>query len=235
MIHSGIGGTQLSNCLSVFNIHIIDLKALIERENETRAALETQAEIYEEKYLLDEINQLFTEENGTTQTGISVSTDTCWQKKGSGRSYNSLSGMEPDMVVEMLKQLDDKDIPVSKVVGDDDSTGFNRAKKLMPNSSMVNDLKEKHKELSGMVAESIVKNVSYVLDQNIGNADGIEFYMQQSIMYGDHQYCTENWCGYLKNKENYVHSNLPYGKDLSSASLESDLENLYSANGTKVE
>ncbi|CAC5357766.1 unnamed protein product [Mytilus coruscus] len=46
-------------------------------------------------------------------------------------------------------------------------------------------------------------------------------------MYGDHQYCTESWCGYLKNKENYVHSNLPYGKDLSSASLKSDLENLF--------
>lgn len=25
--------------------------------------------------------------------GITVSTDTCWQKKGSGRAYNSLSGM----------------------------------------------------------------------------------------------------------------------------------------------
>jgi len=24
--------------------------------------------------------------------GITVSTDTCWQKKGSGRAYNSLSG-----------------------------------------------------------------------------------------------------------------------------------------------
>ncbi|CAC5357764.1 unnamed protein product [Mytilus coruscus] len=165
MIHSGIGGTQLSNFLSVLNIHSIDFKALKERENETGAALEAQAEISEERYLQDEINQSFTEENGNTQTGISVSTDTCWQKKGSGRSYNSLSGvstligtktgkvvdhrlrissckicekarskemiprkhqcrknwsgsakgMEPDMVVEMLKGLDDKDIVVSQL------------------------------------------------------------------------------------------------------------------------
>ncbi|XP_071136602.1 uncharacterized protein [Mytilus edulis] len=153
--------------------------------------------------------------------------------------------MEPDMVVEMLKGLDDKDIVISQVVGDDDSTGFDRAKVLMPSSSMVkisdknhikhniikkvNDLKSKHRELSGMVAESIVKNVSYVLEQNIGNPEGIEkgFHATVNHMYGDHQYCTENWCGYLKNKHNYVHSNLPYGKDLSSASLKSDLEKLF--------
>ncbi|XP_076109235.1 uncharacterized protein LOC143078171 [Mytilus galloprovincialis] len=153
--------------------------------------------------------------------------------------------MEPDMVVEMLKGLDDKDIVISQVVGDDDSTGFDRAKVLMPSSSMVkindknhikhniikkvNDLKSKHRELSGMVAESIVKNVSYVLEQNNGNPEGIEkgFHATVNHMYGDHQYCTENWCGYLKNKQNYVHSNLPYGKDLSSASLKSDLEKLF--------
>ena len=41
------------------------------------------------------------------------------------------------MVVEMHKGLDDKDIVISQVVGDDDSTGFDRAKLLMPNSSMV--------------------------------------------------------------------------------------------------
>ncbi|VDI11823.1 Hypothetical predicted protein [Mytilus galloprovincialis] len=74
--------------------------------------------------VFDVNTKIATEENGDTQTGISVSTDTCWQKKGSGRSYNSCQGMEPDMVVEMLKGLDDKDIVISQVVGDDDSTGF---------------------------------------------------------------------------------------------------------------
>ncbi|CAC5358831.1 unnamed protein product [Mytilus coruscus] len=47
----------------------------------------------------------------------------------------NIIGMEPDMVVEMLKQLDDKDLPVSKF-GDDDSSGFGRAKKFMSNSSI---------------------------------------------------------------------------------------------------
>ena len=47
------------------------------------------------------------------------------------------------MVVEMLKGLDDKDIVISQVVGDDDSTGFDRAKLLMPNSSMVK-ISDKH-------------------------------------------------------------------------------------------
>ena len=32
------------------------------------------------------------EDQTESRSGICISTDTCWQKKGSGRSYNSLSG-----------------------------------------------------------------------------------------------------------------------------------------------
>ncbi|VDI11824.1 Hypothetical predicted protein [Mytilus galloprovincialis] len=80
-----------------------------------------------------------------------------------------------------------------------------------------------------MVAESIVKNVSYVLEQNIGNPEGIEkgFHATVNHMYGDHQYCTENWCGYLKNKQTMSTQTFLMEKNLSSASLKSDLENLF--------
>lgn len=35
---------------------------------------------------------MFNIDHFTEQSGIRVSTDTCWQKKGSGKAYNSLSG-----------------------------------------------------------------------------------------------------------------------------------------------
>lgn len=35
---------------------------------------------------------LFNIDHFAEQSGIRVSTDTCWQKKGSGKAYNSLSG-----------------------------------------------------------------------------------------------------------------------------------------------
>ncbi|CAC5363351.1 unnamed protein product [Mytilus coruscus] len=45
-----------------------------------------------------------------------------------------------------------------------------------------------------MVAESIERNVSYVLDQNIGNLEGIEKGLHATVnhMYGDHQNYLEN-------------------------------------------
>ncbi|XP_052080047.1 uncharacterized protein LOC127718130 [Mytilus californianus] len=157
----------------------------------------------------------------------------------------SAKGMEPDMVVEMLKELDEKGVDILEVVGDDDSTGFDRAKRLMPNSKMekisdrnhikhniiskINELKPKHKELSGMVCDAIVKNFTYVVNQNVGNPSGIEDGLHASIkhIFGEHDNCNETWCGYLKDKDSYIHSNLPRGKDLCSSELRSDLEKLF--------
>ncbi|XP_052084970.1 uncharacterized protein LOC127722154 [Mytilus californianus] len=153
--------------------------------------------------------------------------------------------MEPDMVVEMLKELDEKGVDILQVVGDDDSTGFDRAKRLMPNSKMekisdrnhikhniiskINELKPKHKELTGMVCDAIVKNFTYVVNQNVGNPSGIEDGLHASIkhIFGEHDNCNETWCGYLKDKDSYIHSNLPRGKDLCSSELRSDLEKLF--------
>ncbi|CAC5426133.1 unnamed protein product [Mytilus coruscus] len=213
MIHAGIGETQLNNFLSSLNVHCIDAKTLKIREK-AGSVLENQAIMSQQRHLQMEILNSTTEDQTDSRSGICISTDTCWQKKGSGRSYNSLSGvstligkttgkvvnhkvrisscricerakgrgilprqhkcrknwsgsakgMEPDMVVEMLKELDEKGVDILEVVGDDDSTGFDRAKRLMPNSKMekisdknhikhniiskINELKPKHKRVN---------------------------------------------------------------------------------------
>lgn len=61
--------------------------------------------------------------------GVEVSFDAGWQKRGSGRSYSSLSEMECDMVVSMLKNLEDKNISVKTIVIDDDTTTIAKEEK----------------------------------------------------------------------------------------------------------
>ncbi|CAG2242653.1 unnamed protein product [Mytilus edulis] len=234
MLHVGIGETQINNLFSTMNVHYPHHKTLKSRENEVGIVMETQATNSEQKFLLDEAFQSMTigaeeNENTGTDTGLKLSTDTCWQKKGSGRSYDSLS--------EVLK--------LKELAGDDDSTGFNRAAKLLPHSNIVKSsdrnhimvnaskklysIKLKHKELSAMVINSFLKNYSFMLSQNQGNSEGIENGVRCTIdhMYGQHTKCDVKWCGYLKRSTTYRHSNLPYGKNLSSLALKNDLERLF--------
>lgn len=153
--------------------------------------------------------------------------------------------MEPDMVVQMISDINEKGVEISELAGDDDTTGFERAKKILPNSKMVKTsdrnhvkknvvkklyaLKAQHKDLSVMVINSIAKNFSFMIDQNTGNPAGIENGLRALIkhMYGEHDECNISWCGYLKDSKSYQHSNLPHGKDLSSPSLRTALEKLF--------
>ncbi|CAC5400875.1 unnamed protein product [Mytilus coruscus] len=270
MIHAGIGETQLNNLLAAMNIHCINSKTLKEREIEIGEIIESNAEASEKKFLLEEAVEAITlNEDSQQQKGIHASTETCWQKKGSGRAYNSLSGvasligqktgkvlhhtirsgdcrvskaMEPDMVVQMIRDLKEQNVPISELAGDDDSTGYNRAIKEMPDLHMdkisdrnhvtkniVNKLysmKPKHKELSVMVINAITRNFAYMVDQNKGNQAGIENGLRASIehIFGEHAHCMQSWCGHLKDKTTYKHSSLPHGKDLKSLDLKSDLE-----------
>ena len=157
----------------------------------------------------------------------------------------SAKAMEPDMVVEMLRYIHEQNIPIAEVAGDDDSVGFDRAKKIITDSSMVKtsdknhvkqnmakhlySLKPKHKELTEMVINSARKNFNYLLAQKAGDADGIEKGLKglTAHMFGDHTLCEENWCGYLQDKDKYKHQNLPHGRDLTSQSLKSDMECLF--------
>ncbi|XP_052080738.1 uncharacterized protein LOC127718722 [Mytilus californianus] len=90
-------------------------------------------------------------------------------------------------------------------------------------------LKPKQKELTPMVINAITKNYSYMLAQNQGSPEKIEKGVRGMIdhMYGKHQTCDMKWCGYLKDRTSYRHTNLPFGKDLTSESLKADLEKLF--------
>lgn len=95
----------------------------------------------------------------------------------------------------------------------------------------LNELRSKYKELSIKVVNAISKNFSYMVSQNKGNVSGIDNGLKALVghLFGDHECCSSSWCGYQRDKA-YQHSNLPYGKDLTSQYLKKDLEKLFLGN-----
>lgn len=63
-----------------------------------------------------------------------------------------------------------------------------------------------------------------MVSQNKGNVSGIGNGLKALVghLFWDHECCSSSWCGYQRDKA-YQHSNLPYGKDLTSQDLKKGL------------
>jgi hypothetical protein len=155
----------------------------------------------------------------------------------------SSKAMEPDMVIQMVKDANAKGVKVSTIVGDEDSTTIARARKevdreLKKGSDMnhlkkilgnkLYELKKKHKVLSPAVIKYFQKNFATAVRQNKGNELEISKRLRQIVphAFGDHTQCGE-WCGYIQNPQGYRHSHLPKGKDLSGVQLKADLTDVF--------
>ncbi|CAC5374563.1 unnamed protein product [Mytilus coruscus] len=173
-------------------------------------------------------------------TGITASADGAYQRRGSGRCYNSLSAksMEPDMIVEILKDAKKKDTPVVTLIGDDDCTAFNlercevdsclekvsdinHVKKNI--SNRLHKIKGKYKELSVKTITALLKTFSFMLAQNKGDSDRIKNSLPTVVLhqFGKHDGCGD-WCQ-MKNNPTAKHRNLPWGADLKDENMKKDL------------
>lgn len=334
MIHAGIGATTVRSFLSTLNMPCPTENTLKKREREAGSYVEVAAKrscsaaLHREKQLTeerrcsrddseDEETELSAAgcsshattadhpRNDTTTVDIAVSTDTGWQKRGTGRNYNSLSGvghvcgvetgqvlavsvrnkqcrvcsaaerlgraprrhscrknwtqsakaMEADICVENVAALNasNEGVRVSTVIGDEDSSAIHHLRSKVDGSivkwSDVNhlkkslgnklyELKKAHPQLTETVIKSVQKNFAYAMTQNKADPEGLGKSLSAvpQHMFGNHDGCG-SWCGYLKDKENYQHRNLPRGKDLTSPALKSALEDLfrsYSENSSKL-
>ena len=52
--------------------------------------------------------------------------------------------------------------------------------------------------------------------------------------FGDHQHCDQRWCKYLEDPSTYRHKSLPFGKDLTDASLRTELYTVFEKYTTKA-
>jgi hypothetical protein len=64
-------------------------------------------------------------------------------------------------------------------------------------------IRSQHKKLSEMVINAILKNFSFMIDQNKGNPEGTENWLRAIVehMYEEHNHCNISWCGFLRQKK----------------------------------
>ena len=131
----------------------------------------------------------------------------------------SAKAMEPDMLVQMVNDVKNKGIDIAEIAGDDDTTGFGKLQRIYPESQMIKTsdrnhvkkniikklyvIRSQHKKLSEMVINSILKNFSFMIDQNKGNPEGTENWLRAIVehMYEEHNHCNISWCGFLRQKK----------------------------------
>lgn len=89
MINAGVGGRQINSILTSLNIPPVSEPTLRSRQKEIGPVIELVAEDSIENSIAEEIR--LTEEN-SGDGRLTVSVDGAWQKRGSGRSFDSLSG-----------------------------------------------------------------------------------------------------------------------------------------------
>uniref|UniRef100_A0ABD2X077 Mutator-like transposase domain-containing protein n=1 Tax=Trichogramma kaykai TaxID=54128 RepID=A0ABD2X077_9HYME len=97
-VDAGIGETQLNALLTSMNIEPVSSSLLKRYERKVgkcieKAAIESCSQSLEEEISLTEnANDIVLDNNVPGMSGLTFSFDAGWQKRGTGRSYNSLSG-----------------------------------------------------------------------------------------------------------------------------------------------
>ena len=161
--------------------------------------------------------------------------------------------MEGDIAVQLHKQAHREGLHYKNVIGDEDSSAIKQiheqhdadVSKFSDYShikrtlySKLETLQKSHKPLTAAVRQDFVKNFTYALHQN---KDKGESSMKRALinivphMYGEHDNCG-NWCQFDK-QENYRHSGLPRGNDLTDKDLRKELEEVidtYAKNAQKL-
>ena len=150
------------------------------------------------------------------------------------------------MIVNIVKKVNDTGkCHVSTLIGDDDTSTIshlhqevdasmlklsdkNHVKKNL--GKLIIALAKKYpKILTRLVILYFQKLFAYMVSQNRGKPDRIKRGLKAIVnhAFGEHTHCEKEWCGFLKNPEQYKHRGLPWGKDLTDASLKEDLHQLF--------
>ncbi|KAK3108332.1 hypothetical protein FSP39_005757 [Pinctada imbricata] len=157
----------------------------------------------------------------------------------------SSKAMEPDMCVSMVTNLHKDEISVGCLEMDNDATTIAKVRsEVDPSMKKTSDKnhtmkqfanrlwdlkKQKHyKELSAKTITHIKKCFSFCLAQNSGDVSAIQSELPAIVphLYGVHDKCSIQWCGYLKAPDTYVPKRLPYKRYLRDVHLKSDLSSI---------
>ncbi|CAC5412427.1 unnamed protein product [Mytilus coruscus] len=287
-IDLGLGEHQINGLLSILNIPTVSHCMIDNRIREVGDVIESVADESMEEWTEKEMTR---ESDGNDN--VTVSVDAAWQRRGSGRSYDSLTGhcsmiglktgkvinykwrskacricqraeisgniprvhkcnknftgsakaMEPDMVVDMVKESRSKGANITAIIGDEDTTTIARLRakvdptivKLSDSNHMkkpirnrLYELKNKHSTLSPKVISYIMKCFNYLIAQGKGQPKKIEENLNalSKHPFGDHSSCSTDWCRFIADPS-IKYKSLPYGKPLQDKALQESLTTLF--------
>ncbi|XP_071141460.1 uncharacterized protein [Mytilus edulis] len=284
LVHSGLGERQANSFLSELNIPAFSYKLVSARLREVGNVVEEVAKESTNEALEKELAAV-EQKKGK----LVVAVDAGWQKRGSGRAYDSKSGhcsmvgpetgkilnysvrskdcrvcsraesrnesprehacyrnwegsskgMEADMVIEMVKDVQSKGCTVDALVGDEDSTTIGQVRAIISNSiekisdrrflKAVFTLSEKnHPVLTVKIIKYLQSCFNYIIAQGEGNPEQIakDLNALSKHPFGDHQCCSSRWCKFLSNPKT-VFKSFPQIKPRSGSSLQKSLENVF--------
>jgi len=155
----------------------------------------------------------------------------------------SSKAMEPDMAVDMIKNIQSKGHSVDTLIMDNDCTTIAKVKEINPSIKKLSDSNHTNKSIRDSLHNlsknhSILRNdktrkyvnrmFKYAIDQNQGNIDGLQQRLREIVphMYGSHDICSEDWCSFKRDPQNFVYSSLPHKKPLTDVPLKEALSKL---------
>ncbi|XP_062579761.1 uncharacterized protein LOC134241754 [Saccostrea cucullata] len=257
MLHAGIGEKKVSLLLSVLNIPPLSHTTLKCKEREAGKAVEDFARQSCDSVVTAEresssnndelmvhlmvdgkkgdqgvLFQVYLKCHHADKTGKAPSTHDC-RKNWTGSS----KAMEPDMCIEMLKDLGEKEARVGTIIMDNDTTTIARARTevnpalkkqsdknhtLKQFTNKLYDLKKckNYKELNPKTISHLSKCFKYCVSQNQHDVHGMRKNLEaiSKHVFGDHSVCG-SWCGYLSSPTTYKPLQLPYHRYLADEGL----------------
>lgn len=149
--------------------------------------------------------------------------------------HGSSKSMEANVAVELFSNAITNGVSYSAYVGDENSTTESRLRTLVNYpiekwsdinhvsralGSRLYSAKAKVKGLTPTVIAYIQRCFSYCINQNAGKPVSLQEGLSTIVphAFGEHETCKE-WCRFKTNPDNYIHSDLPGGKDLQGEDL----------------
>ncbi|XP_062581909.1 uncharacterized protein LOC134243696 [Saccostrea cucullata] len=252
IVHVGIGATQVNSLLSELNIPPVSHAMLDKRQKEIGRAVEDIAAESMSDALQKELEMMNEEMN---ENGLVVAVDAGWQKRGSGKTYDSLSGH-----CSMVGPLSDKVLSYSlrskncRVCSVAESTNKNPAahecSKNWEGSSkamdadmvieMVQDLqKSKGITIDGIIGDEdsttiarLKANVNADI-KKLSDKNHLKKLFTNSLFTLKKKHSTLTlsvikWCNFINNP-NLKYKSLPHGKPLKDRFLQDDLKEVFSS------
>ncbi|CAG2248750.1 GGA [Mytilus edulis] len=260
-IDLGLGEHQINGLLSILNIPTVSHCMIDSRIREVGDVIESVADQSMEEWTERE-KEMTRESDGNDN--VTVSVDAAWQRRGSGRSYDSLTGhcsmigsktgkvinykwrskacricqraetsgniprvhkcnknftgsakaMEPDMVVDMVKESRSKGANITAIIGDEDTTTIARLRaKVDPTIVKLSDSNHMKNPL-----EIVCKGQPKKIEENL--------HALSKHPFGDHSSCSTDWCRFIADPS-IKYKSLPYGKPLQDKALQESLTTLF--------